>query len=132
MGDYIKEVRIVRALVDTGVTMKHQLYEEYFDNPGYFYNHSSDFNEPDGIGLPFTAFNTSDWLKSNKIEVIKTIHFKKSRWWKVMEKKYELSLAHLKAERNSIINQIEVLEEWLNDPTYEQQKRSQEIANRER
>jgi hypothetical protein len=133
MIDYTKEVRIVRGLIDTEMTTKDELYEEYFDNPGYFYHHDDNVDEPNGMGLPFTASDSKyNWLTSGKIELVRTIPFKESRWWKKMEKKYEVSLAHLMAERMSLDIQISILENWLNNPTYEQQARSEEIANRER
>ena len=90
----LKEIRVVRCLIDTEVTFKEAIYEEYFDNPGYFYLCGE--NEPNGVGLPFDAeedtlghSKENNWIKAGKVEVINIIPFTKSKWFPIVKSFYE-------------------------------------------
>lgn len=102
------KIRIVKCLIDTEVTKKDQLYEEYFNNIGYFYPIRNDY-VPNGIGLPFDVFEDSNWIKSGKCVVEKIIEAKETKWWSISNEVVDKEIDEISEQIKHLSDRLEYL-----------------------
>ena len=115
----LKEIRVVRCLVDTEVSIENAIYEEYFDNPGYFYLINE--YQPTGLGLPFDLkedhlgySKENSWIDAGMVEVIEKIHFTKSKWFLIVKEQYEEKLKELQIKHDQILQELKLTESIVN------------------
>lgn len=120
MKKKLEKIRVVRCLIESDVSIKDAIYEEYFDNPGYFYLASGD-HLPNGIGLPFDLSEDdlgyskeNSWIKARKVEVIETIPFTKSKWFPIVKSYYEEKLKEVQLKYENVLKELKETESVVN------------------
>lgn len=105
--------RRVEVLIDSDTTTKGEIYVECFNLPGTFYQEDREIL---GFDHRFQEFSDNDLIEESKVKVIEILHFKETKWWKLVEKNLLGDLANKREERDKLTTQITQIYSALNDP----------------